>query len=162
MKQIQLTKNKVALVDDIDYDSLIEIASWYASSDHNNGTYYVRGQHRTLKKEVSIHNIILNPPKGYIVDHIDGDPLNNQRSNLRLATISQNNRNVRKRKTPSSSGYKGVSKTKKQTKWYASIKFNKKSYNLGLYDLEEDAAKAYDKKALEFFGEFANINFKKG
>lgn len=92
------------------------------------------------------------------VDHLDRDPLNNQRDNLRLASRSQNgaNRNIRKN---SLSGYKGVSWHKTAKKWTAKLTLNGKLIHLGYFDDPIDAAKAYDQAAREYFGEFAVTNF---
>ena len=92
------------------------------------------------------------------VDHLDGDGLNNQRSNLRVCTDSQNGANRGKQKN-NKSGYKGVHWNKKTKKWAAQIQYHKKVLNLGYYSDIIEAAKAYDKKALELFGEFARLNF---
>jgi hypothetical protein len=100
------------------------------------------------------------------VDHIDNNKLNNQKSNLRLATHHQNqfNSNLQRNNT---SGYIGVvyhknykkNKISKMSHWHARIKFNSKHISLGYYQTPEEAAKAYDKKAKELFGEFAKTNF---
>ena len=85
------------------------------------------------------------------IDHKDRNKLNNKFGNLRLCTSSQNQANT------VSNGYKGVSRNKK--KWRARIMFKRKEIRLGNFDNQEDAARAYDIKALELFGEFAKLNF---
>ncbi len=106
-----------------------------------------------------MHRAILNAPKGLLVDHIDGNGLNNRKSNLRLCTFAQNAHNSRPRRN-SSSRYKGVCWHKVKKKWTVSIyKGGKRTY-LGYYDDEIEAALAYDRKATELFGEFAYLNFK--
>lgn len=111
-------------------------------------------------KEIKMHRLIMriNDPKIHI-DHIDGNTLNNKKENLRLVDNAKNHMNQRIRKD-NQSGYKGVSKTKskKNPRWVARIGRNGK-FNLGTFDTPEDAAKAYDKKAKELFGEFAKLNF---
>ena len=105
-----------------------------------------------------MHRAILNAPKGLLVDHIDGNGLNNRKSNLRLCTFAQNAHNSRPRRN-SSSRYKGVCWHKLKKKWTVSIyKGGKRTY-LGYYDDEIEAALAYDRKAEELFGEFAYLNF---
>lgn len=109
---------------------------------------------------------ILERHSGLYIDHINGDRMDNRRSNLRLVTHQQNMMNVRPR---SSNGYKGVSKiddsriTPNRKKiWRAYIKPNKKQISLGLYETPEQAARAYDKAAREYFGEYAYLNFPNG
>lgn len=107
----------------------------------------------------SLANFLLNTPKGKIGDHIDCDPLNNRRNNLRIATEGQNSRNVSKTKLKRSSIYKGVSWHKLKRKWIASCAVNCRNKFLGYFNDEIEAAKAYDLSAKELHGEFANTNF---
>ena len=98
-------------------------------------------------------------PIGMVVDHINRNPLDNRRVNLRLATPMQNLANVGVRKTTrSSSQYKGVRVTDSGT-WTAKISYQGKFACLGTYALEKDAAMAYDMAALEIWGEFAALTF---
>jgi hypothetical protein len=108
---------------------------------------------------VRIHRFILNPPKNIQVDHINGDKLNNTKGNLRFATNTENQRNVPKITSKiTSSKYKGVHFRKDNGKWSARIGVCGKRLSLGLHDSESEAAKAYNKAALEYFGEFAKLN----
>lgn len=91
------------------------------------------------------------------IDHINHDKMDNRLKNLRSCTQSENSRNQKKYKS-NKSGYKGVSWSKKSSKWLAQITHNKKVTCLGRYDDKLEAAQAYDKKALELFGEFSCIN----
>ena len=91
-----------------------------------------------------------------LVDHINGNGLDNRRENLRICTHSQNCRN-RRISSINKCGVKGVTKYKDQ--WKATIFINKKQCHLGYYDNKRDAGKAYDKKAKEVYGEFAYLNF---
>ena len=109
-----------------------------------------------------IHRLIAetfipNPDNHPFVDHIDRDPKNNSLSNLRWATNQQNGMN-RTKQNNTSSPYKGVYWNKQHKKWQSNIKFNGKSIYLGLFNSEEAAARKYDQKAIELFGEFASIN----
>jgi len=132
---------------------------WNLCKFRVDGPTYVTGTPRYLRKMQRLHRVILGlTPSDPAVDHIDGNPLNNRRSNLRLATVSQNNANCKKRRT-NKSGYKGVSFSKERQKWAAYIKYENKTYGLGRFDNVEDAARAYDRAAKEKFKEFAQLNF---
>ncbi len=104
-----------------------------------------------------MHRQILGASKGENVDHIDGNGLNNQRSNLRFCTQSQNCCNQRKRTLTSSSKYKGVAKAKR--KWHVCLGKDGITYNLGCFASQETAAREYDKLAKLVHGEFALLNF---
>ena len=104
--------------------------------------------------------IIQNIPNGYIVDHINGNKLDNRMCNLRFATIKENNAN-RAAKNNSSSQYKGVSFDRSRGKWISAIQIDGKTKHIGRFDNERDAAIAYDNKALKEYGEFARLNFPK-
>ena len=107
-----------------------------------------------------MHRLITNAPKGLMVDHINHNGLDNRRKNLRLCTVSQNNRNRRPITRPNKgSKYKGVTFDKKRNLFKAEIQHNKKKYFLGRFKSQIKAAQAYDKKARELFGEFAYLNF---
>ena len=149
---IPLTKGKVAIVDAQDYDWLSKY-KWHAVKCDSR-FYAYRSKNR---RSVSMHREIMHAPKGMVVDHIDGNSLNNRRSNLRLCTVSQNHQN--RRRTYGSSKYKGTWWDKRRNKWVSAITFNGKYIHIGCFDNETDAAKAYDRKAAELFGEFAYLNF---
>lgn len=152
---IPLTQDKFAIVDAEDYEWLCKY-KWHALRDKRN--YYVRN--RRKEGVVSMHRVILNAPRGLVVDHINHNSLDNRKKNLRLCTVSQNNMNRRPSKRKNKlSKYKGVSFDKKRKIFRAIICRNKKQYFLGNFKNETDAAKAYDKKACELFGSFAYLNF---
>ena len=159
MSEIELTQGKVALVDDEDFEWLSEY-KWCLGIDKNT-CYARRSQFQKDKSPLTIrmHREILGLHKGSRghVDHIDGNGLNNQRSNLRVCTNQQNcwNRSPRKNTT---SKYKGVSWQSRSKMWKATITCKHKAHFLGYYKNEEDAARAYDKIAIRLFGEFAKTN----
>lgn len=152
---IPLSRDLSALVDYEDLELLSEY-NWWAYRGWT-GYYAVQGRKKGTKEIVYMHRVILGlGPDDPEVDHKDGDPLNNQKENLRLATRSQQLANSVKR-PGTSSRYKGV--TRHQGRWMAQIKVNGKHIYLGMFGDEEDAARAYDKAAKEAFGEFAKPNF---
>ena len=104
-----------------------------------------------------MHRDIMNPLGGQEIDHIDGNPSNNQKSNLRFATSSQNKIN-RGPKKNNKSGYKGVSWHKQRKRWTARIMINDKYKHLGLFDDILDAVNAYNKAAKEYYGDYAWLN----
>nr|WP_243767389.1 HNH endonuclease [Paenibacillus agricola] len=104
-----------------------------------------------------MHRVITDAPKGYFVDHIDGNPLNNQRHNLRLCTNAQNCRN-RGAPKGNTSGFKGVTWNTWNGKWQAQIGKDYKRYHAGYFESPSEAARAYNAKATELFGEYARLN----
>ena len=153
MKEIQLTQEKVALVDDEDFEALNQF-NWWARKSLN--TFYAVGWIKVDGRGATqtMHNIIMN---GKGIDHRDGNGLNNQKSNLRFCTQSENSMNQRKQEN-TSSVFKGVTFHKNIKKWMAQIQINGKRICLGYFDSEVEAAKAYNAKAVELFLEFANLN----
>jgi hypothetical protein len=157
MKTIALTQGKVALVSDEDYDEL-SIHSWHTVTPHN-VSYAVRSERQPGGKVPTylMHRVIVDAPKGIEVDHINGDGLDNQRSNLRLATHSQNLCN-RRLDANNTSGYKGVHWDKQGKKWVAQINNAGRQITLGLFDDIGEAAAAYDEASLKYHGEFGVTN----
>lgn len=147
MKTIPLTQGKVAMVDDEDYPVVSRFAWQYAG----NG-YAITG---SLGPKIYLHRLVYGRKNGKTeIDHINGDRLDNRKQNLRLATRAENSYNLPKRAAVSSR-YKGVSWCKSRKKWKATIQRTA----LGRFITEEDAARAYDRAAVEKFGEFARLNF---
>ena len=111
-------------------------------------------------KQVRLHRLITNAKKGEVVDHINGNPLDNRRENLRITTQEFNTKNATK-KNSATSKYKGVFRHKRKgyIRWKAQIQVNKHKRGLGYFLDEEAAAKAYDIAAKELFGQFAKLNF---
>lgn len=155
MKTINLTQNQIALVDDEDYENL-SLFSWQAQKMKNGKYRTATWTPRPNRICVRMHTMIMNPPVGMEVDHIDGNPLNNQKSNLRICTHANNMLN-RSKERGNVTGYKGVSPHK--SKYQARIRVNNKEYWLGVFDNPEDAATAYDDAARIYHGEFAKLNF---
>ncbi|MBW8039596.1 MAG: hypothetical protein FVQ85_06310 [Planctomycetes bacterium] len=152
-RYIPLTQGRFAVVDADDYERLIK-HKWSCQKSKNN-CYASRAYGYT---RISMHRVIMKAPKGLQVDHIDGNGLNNRKSNLRLCTHAENVHNSRPMRNVSSK-YKGVCWHKDKKKWCVSItKSDRRSY-LGHFDDEIVAAREYDKKAKELFGEFAYLNF---
>ena len=151
MKKIVLTNGQFVLVDDYWYEYLKQ---WNWGVDKSNG--YVRRVTNDNKK-IYMHRLILSISKGKNTDHIDRNKLNNQRKNLRICTQRQNCFNQVGSKNGSSS-FKGVGFYKRDKNWHAQIMINRKQIHIGYFDNEIEAARAYDKKAIEHFGEFAYLN----
>ena len=161
MKRIPLTQGKFAIVNDEDFDRLNSF-KWYAHEDRN--TYYaVRTIRQNGKrKTILMHREImeLKAGDGRQTDHINHDGLDNRRDKLRICTNAENHYNQKPGK--GTSKYKGCSWYKRDKKWQARIRLNSKLIHLGLFDSEIEAAKAYDAKAKELFGEFACVNITTG
>lgn len=160
MKKILLTKGKVALVDDADFEWLNK-TKWHAVLCDSQIYYAARRVHIAQNKYTYkyMHRVILGLQRSdkRECDHRDGDGLNNQQANLRACTSTQNKQSSRKRKI-GTSRHKGVSWNRQAHKWYSYIWVNKKRIFLGLFDLETSAATAYNQAALKYFGEFALLN----
>jgi len=158
MKQIQLggrnnTKIKgYALVDDDTFDELNQY-NWCFDGDYASRCIKENGKWRKLK----MHRIIMNPENTMQIDHIDGDKLNNQKSNLRTCTNAENSRN-KKLRSDNKSGAKGVHFSKRDKVFTAYITFNRKNIHLGTFKEKEFAIKAYNDAALMYFNKFANLN----
>lgn len=159
MITMELTKGKFCLIDQESVDIISE-HNWHCTALHGSSLYYAATNVRKgdRQKQVLMHRLIMGCRAGQEVDHIDGNGLNNQRSNLRLATHQQNLFNQKKRAGGTSS-YKGVSWCKRSEKWLSQIMINKKTKFLGYFADELSAAVAYDTAAIALFGEFARKNF---
>ncbi len=164
-KEIPLTQGRAALVDDEDYEYLSQW-KWLYHRGYARRGVMIPASERTgaIKQKIAhMHRVIINAPAHLQVDHINGNRLDNRRSNLRLATQSQNIQNSRKHQTyggdATSSQYKGVYWDRGAQKWKSRVTLNKKSAHLGHFSSEIDAARAYDEAARKHYGEFALLNF---
>jgi hypothetical protein len=155
VRHIPLTKNRFAIVDERDYEELSRF-KWCVSCTGRRKLYACRMVGRCV---VRMHRQIMNAPPGKVVDHIDGNSLNNSRSNLRICTYSQNLCNRGKFAGAMPYTYKGVFYRKDRDKYYARISLGGVTYWLGLYDDPVDAARAYDRKARDLHGPYARLNF---
>lgn len=150
---IPLTRGKFAVVDAQDYP---EISKFIWCADEGRRTYYAT--RRQNGKIIKMHRQLIKAPEGLVVDHIDHDGCNNRRSNLRLATLTENSQNKRGW-AKTTSRYKGVYWRKNRKKWAAAIVANKERHHLGCFKNEVEAAKAYDEAAKKLHREFAALNF---
>ncbi len=158
---VPLTKGYEAIIDAADVP-LLGGVNWYAwASNRADGSvravYAVRAiQVGNAQRLIHLHRVIMETPEGLEVDHIDGNGLNNQRSNLRNATRSQNLRNQGAKST-NTSGRKGVSLDRQTGKWRARIWLEGKNRNLGSFNCPTAAALAYARASRELHGEFGRV-----
>jgi len=160
MKEIQLTRGYIAIIDDKDFDELSKYA-WSARVMSDGRVYAWRScltsELQSMRLfSIGMHRQIMDCPKGMHVDHRDGDTLNNTKSNLRICTNAENSRNSKAPKN-NTTGFKGVSI--QNGRIYGRIKFEGRDIHLGRFDSIQDAAIAYDEAAIKYFGEFARLNF---
>lgn len=162
MKSIKISQGNYAFVDDCDYE-IVSKFKWRSLVCKTNIYASGRITRGVGAKSVLMHRFILGlSSKDKIeVDHINGNGLDNRRSNLRPCTRGENSRNLKKR-SDNTSGYKGVCWTNDRKKWIAQIQFNGKHWRIGRFNNKIDAALAYDRVAKEKFGEFAKLNFSGG
>lgn len=150
--RVPLTKGCFALIDDADAP-LVLAYHWQANYSRRYAVGIVDG------RQVRMHRFLMGAPADREVDHANGDGLDNRRSNLRIATPSQNKGNRRKGARAYTSRYKGVFRRSDRTteRWHAAIHDGRRRW-LGSFLTEEDAARAYDRAALAKWGEFALLN----
>ncbi|MBP8972305.1 MAG: HNH endonuclease [Anaerolineae bacterium] len=154
-QSITLKGGAISLVDDADHPHLSQY-TWFMSQDGYAVGLVPNGDGKF--KLQYMHRVILQPAPSELVDHINGDPLDNRRQNLRLATSHQNHQN-RRVKGNSHTGLKGVGWHKERGQYYARIQLQGIRVHLGFFKTAEDAALAYDEAARTLFGEFAHLNY---
>ena len=153
MIEIFLTKGKSTMVDSEDYE-LVSQYNWYASESEK-GRFYAKSY--SNGKRLFLHRVLMNASKGYEVDHINRNTLDNRRKNLRVCTSSQNSQNISSHKD-STSQHKGVNWDASRKKWKSRIFVGQKEMFLGRFYYEHEAAQAYNEAAIKHFGEFACLN----
>lgn len=164
VKEVPISQGRIALVDDEDFEAVMRFRWQVFRAERKQGpdVLYARRKNRENdgdRRYPVMHRMIL--PGFAMIDHKDGNGLNNQKSNLRPATNSQNQANRSTHKPGETSHFRGVYLHRKTMKWNAHIRANGKMINLGYFVDEIAAAKAYDEAAVHFFGEFARPNFPK-
>lgn len=147
-------KNNIIYIDKKDL-KFFNSRKWHLFLNRTNGAKYLRGWDVKRKKKIFFHREIIKANNNQQVDHINGNSLDNRKSNLRKCSLRQNILNRKKPKN-NTSGYKGVFKIK--NRWKALIGVNKKRIYLGCFLNKKDAAKAYNDAAIKYFGKFSNIN----
>lgn len=160
MKRIPLAQDKFALVDDIDYKRVSQYHWRWKRKGGDIYYAYRRKESKGRRTSISMHRFILrlSSNEKRLVDHRNFNGLDNRKVNLRLATTQENCRHSRKHRDCTHSRYKGVYWEQGRKQWRAYIYLNKKKIWLGRFVDEKEAARAYNKKAKEMFGEYALLN----
>lgn len=150
--EINLSKNLKAIIDEEDYE-LVSLYKWHVTSHKYAGHTPAPG------KCIYMHRLILNVKKGEVVDHINGNTLDNRKSNLRICKQNKNVKN-RKKSSLNKTGYKGTFKVNKNLKkdYTAQIQVDSKRIHLGYFATVIEAAEAYNEAAIKYFGEYAQLN----
>lgn len=159
MKRIPLTQGQFAIVDDEDFDWLMQW-KWHALWGNCTQQFMAARSYWIEDKSYKslMHREILGAAKGQCVDHWNRNELDNRRRNLRICSHSQNCCNIKQR-SDNTSGFRGVHWYRNRSLWCAIINVNRKGHCLGYFSSKLDAAIAYDRAALKLHGEFARTNF---
>jgi hypothetical protein len=159
-RRIYLGEDEWTILDQQDYYRLGNLKwSVIGYDKHIYAARLIRKTEYGRIKSVYLHREIMNAPAGLLVDHENGNGLDNRRANLRLATHSQNSCNRQIDKTKSLSHFRGARLDKRNGRWFTAIRINGKRLWFGHFDSEIEAAKAYDRAAIKYHGEFARLNF---
>jgi len=164
-KIIMTNKNSEEIITIIDTEDLEKVKSWgirwYAKRDKYNKLYYVMGtkwevvNNKPKLVTYCLHILLGNGKKGYHVDHINNDPLDNRKENLRVATVSNNTRNRKSKNTNNTSGYRNVCWIESKRQWVVQLHINGKNERLGYFDNVDDAGIYAEKMRKKYYGEFA-------
>lgn len=153
MREIKLRNRNFSTFVDDEYFEKLRNYPWRLSKQG-----YVIAYDKTTKRHLRLHRVITGAKTGELVDHINNNPLDNRKSNLRICGDYGNARNKSIHKN-NRTGYKGIHLIPSSGRYRAHIMVNRKYFHLGMYSTPEEAAHAYDKAAIEYFGEFAKLNF---
>lgn len=156
--KIPLTRGLTTTVDAADAPMILGVGRWHAHARPGQIVARRTFQADGVKRSVLLHRFLMDAPAGVQVDHINGDPLDNRRANLRLCTGPENQRN-RRANRGGTSRFKCVAATARGKPWRAVIQVNGVSTILGCFHDEIAAARAYDAAARRLHGSFARLNF---
>ena len=156
---VPLTRGHFAIVDEPDFGAIMANV-WHAAEGTSGIWYAERSQSLGRRRYVclSMHREVIAAPIGLVVDHVNGNGLDNRRSNLRLASVAQNAANKFNSPNQRAGRAKGVTWNRSAGRWQAAIGHAGKVHYIGLFGSEEEASSAYDAEASRRFGEFANLN----
>jgi hypothetical protein len=147
---IQLTQNKKTIIDKEDFFR-IRPHNWCFDKTTGYAAARVNG------KKISLHRFIILAPKGTLVDHVNLNKLDNRKENLRIVNATESARHTGMSKN-NTSGYKGVTWSKREKKWHSQIFVNYRNINLGVFDDKKEAAKAYNEAAIKYHGIYTVLN----
>lgn len=157
MKTIKLNNNKLVKIDSEDFEKVSSF-HWFTVKYKNYCKVRAEVWKNGNKKGITMSRLILNCPKGMVVDHINGDALDNRKSNLRICTHAENMKNRKILSKNNKTGYKGVSWNSFAKQWQVGISFNGKHMTIGYSKNKDDAAKMYNEAAIKYHGDFATLN----